>query len=80
MYEIEKDVEAPKRGDSLRKYPLSDMNVGDSFYVSAFEGDLAVADVSVLQNNIAVAAARVLGKGNYRTARDPGGVRVWRTA
>jgi hypothetical protein len=53
MYEIEKDVPAPDdRKGKIPKYPLRDMEIGDSFFVPANSYDQALIN----SNNISGSA------------------------
>lgn len=73
--EIDKDVPIAKskRGGPRRiKYPWYDMEAGDSFFVS--KDNMPKRG----RANLSSMAHKNLGKGNYRTAIEGDGVRVWK--
>lgn len=79
--QIEKGIPVPSRqgGRGKAKYPLADMEVGDSFFVPWGESELKTR--STLSN--AISAFHLRNKPKRFTSRkDPAGcgVRVWRIA
>lgn len=71
--EIEKGVPIPDKAGRKVKYPLDDMDVGDSFFVP----DADHQDISPV-----IAARRRARKWTrqFTTRREDDGIRVWRTA
>ena len=51
-----------------RKYPFREMQVGDSFFVAGGKPSVAGA----------ISSATKTGRGRFRTAKEKGGLRVWR--
>lgn len=75
IFKIEKSIPIPEaRGRRAKKYPFEQMEVGDSFFVPLEEGK----SPSAIHASIATAKHR-LGI-NLTTAREEGGIRVWRIA
>jgi hypothetical protein len=78
-FKIDKGIPVPDRqgGHGNSKYPMANMEVGDSFFVPWGEDRLRTR--SVLSN--AVAAFHLRNKPKrFTTHREEGGIRVWRTA
>jgi hypothetical protein len=72
MYAIEKSIPIPSR---KRKYPLREMNVGDSFYVPCENGRRKG------QSILGLTYVAFPGKTRKFTTRtDATGVRCWRVA
>ena len=78
MFEIETSVPVPEKG-SRKKYPFSEMAVGDSFLVPC-DGDTRVRTQATTCS--AVKDFRNSQENGWagRTSMVDGGVRVWRTA
>lgn len=81
---VDKDVPVPRernhygRGPRSSIYPFDQMEVGDSFRVSTSQ-IRSTRGVRALMNSIRVAAARVLGPGNYTVRREGyDAARCWR--
>lgn len=75
MYKLEKSVPIPDSIPSKNeKYPLRDMEVGDSFFVPQTGAD----KVKSLRNSMSARARKL----NYKivSLADETGVRFWRTA
>ena len=76
MFKVEKGVPIPvARRGTEKKYPFSDLEIGDSFFVS---GKLVVT----FSGQVSTAAKRMPGRRfTARTVTENGikGVRVWRT-
>ena len=78
-FKIEKNIERPKwsHGRS-RKYPFSQMQVGDSFFVPV-DDDNGKQKIGASVRNAALAAVkRGASKGRFSSRQVEGGVRVWR--
>lgn len=74
MFDIEKNVPAPKNGaGSASKYPFRSMEIDDSFLVPS-------EALGKTTRNSIVSAARYSfgGKGHVKTRAVDGGIRVWR--
>lgn len=74
---IEKNVEIPSAGVTQKKYPLRELEVGDSFFVPG-ENAKAIGRV----RNAAFQAGKVHGLAfTCRVVTESGvrGIRVWRT-
>ena len=79
VFIVEKDIPVPEKSSRDRKYPLDQMEVGDSFLVPT---DPAMT-VSKLQKKASASVAyahRTLGGRRFVTRQVEGGVRVWRIA
>lgn len=76
MFEIEDDVEIPapsaSRAPRPSKYPLRDMDPGQSFFIAIPEGQ----DVAKVQRSVTSSAAR--WKIKIISRKVEGGLRVWR--
>jgi hypothetical protein len=78
-YAIEKSVPVPPRqgGPGNPRFPLAQLEVGDSFHVPFGESELKTR--SVISNAVASFKLRNPPK-DFRTRKDETGVRVWRIA
>jgi hypothetical protein len=72
MYEIEKNIPVPPKNAARRKFPLENMEVGESF---AFEGKASQVSPSIQ-------SVKHMNPGWQFTTRkvDDTHIRVWRTA
>ena len=70
MIEIEKNVPIPPNR-SARKYPIYDLEIGDSFFVEGRTGP---------SMSYFIAQAKKKTGHSFTTRICEGGVRVWRTA
>ena len=76
-FEIETSVPFPAPARNVRKYPLSEMAIGDSFFASAPDSDRG--GTQALISATVSAFARRSGK-KFTVRQVDGGVRVWRLA
>ena len=78
MFKIESGVPLKvTRGRKATEFPLHEMQVGDSFLIPCDLTDPKV--VSSWRRKLLAAKKRMDG-GEWATATDTGGLRVWRTA
>lgn len=75
MYKIEKNVPIPKRSKQ-KKYPLMDMNVGDSFWVPCESRREALRERNKIFSMASYYQTKHNVKFTTRTYED--GVRIWR--
>ena len=69
MIEIDKGVPIPARGAGARKYPISDLEIGDSFWVGVQHGA-----------QLAGIANRRYAPKRFMSRTENGGTRIWRIA
>lgn len=72
---IDKDIPIPGRGGHLKKYPLGELGVGESFFLDCQGGS---AEQKRAQIAPAIARAQKDGK-RFTTRKFDGGLRIWRT-
>lgn len=78
MYELEKGIPITEKsiGRHLKKYPFTEMEVGDSFFVSV-DGDA----LALRRKQLSLCGAALRNKPMKFTTRVvDGGVRIWRIA
>ena len=78
MIQIEKDIPIPKVGGGVHKehkYPLCEMEVGDSFFVS--EGGDTKKERTMQAAIISMGNRRYPGK-KFTSRKVKGGIRFWR--
>ena len=71
-FKIEKSIPLPERKTRPMKYPFKSMDEGDSFFVPLADGQSpssVYASISTAKNRLKI---------NLTTAREDGGIRVWR--
>ena len=71
MYELEKSVDVPQRGSNIKKYPFSEMEVGDSFFVN--DKSFKCAPYLAAKNYSCRTGKKLVGR------REGEGIRIWRT-
>ena len=71
-FELEQKISIPEARSGLKKYPLADMKVNDSFFVKIPEKDRRNK-----QNSVLACAIRLKPK-KFTTRKTKGGFRVWR--
>ena len=84
MFTIEKGIPAPVRG-SATNFPLTQMEIGDSFLVPVDFADQSPEAVTLAKRKVASLAAARQGVtkttgSKFAVRRLENGVRVWRTA
>ncbi len=72
-YSIEKDIPIPEKSGRKIKYPLDDMEIGDSFFIPGVDHQ----DISPV---IAARKRARKWQREFTTRREDDGIRVWRTA
>lgn len=72
MFKIEKNIQIPPLRGASKKYPLSEMEIGDSFLVPCDKEDADAVRNRVTQNFYSIRPKRFTGRVVE------GGVRVWR--
>jgi len=75
MYKIDKNVPIPIGPKAIRRYPLREMEIGDSFFVP--DEDMPRGK-NVIHSAISVYAARSKDGWKFKSRSVDGGVRVWR--
>lgn len=76
MIQIDKNIPIPPRkrpGQKGSKYPIRDLDVGDSFI-------MAVKDTSIASAYLRVAAIRIGDGRKFTVRKTEDGIRVWRIA
>lgn len=77
MFAIEKDVPLPRQKRQRARYPLGEMEVGDSFFVPCSKAE---ADTVLKRVRAALWYHKKNGDKNFIVHAVKGGVRCWRTA
>ena len=77
MFSVDRNVAIPSRVGKTSKYPLSQMMVGDSFFVPAKD-----TKPTTVTSGCANIAKKINIKLSFRTVTEGGvpGIRVWRVA
>lgn len=81
-FTVESGIEMPKRarGRTPTKFPIADMQVGDSFLIPCDTQDKKALTNWRRKFLVAKTAFLKQFEGDFKTATVDGGIRVWRTA